>query len=258
MHLVRAHTFTTWRSRTATEPRVCRGRAGTCPRRSNLEGPTVVGTDEFGKTQFPAIAELRLRYMIQVLREAKRTPVEIAEHVWRAGGTNRFGGPNFRVVWGWSRLEWIGGKWRDRDEGGAVLREVVELREEPKYFPRDRWHLERWLPPENYGPRELWEINTVETHDGVRIPALGPYPSLGDWEHCVTIQKPDGGFLGLTLALCEQIVHIIQWADGQPKGKRREAIRAACDRRQKEYESFVDAVLWNEPRFHVQPYVVVA
>ena len=58
--------------------------------------------------------------MIRVLREAKEAPADIQERIARAGGSNRFGEPNFRVVWGWSRLSWIGGRWIDRDQNGNI------------------------------------------------------------------------------------------------------------------------------------------
>ena len=45
--------------------------------------------------------------MIQVTREIHDAPAAIQERVARAGGANRFGEPNFRVVWGGARLAWI-------------------------------------------------------------------------------------------------------------------------------------------------------
>lgn len=194
--------------------------------------------------------------MIRVLRENKKTPDWVEAAVAAAGGLNPFGEPNFRIVWGWSRLGWIGGKWADRDETGVLLREVVELRQEPKYFPHDRWHLERWMPPESFGSPEHWEANTVEAANGIRVPALGPYPSRGDWEHVLTIQTPGGDFLGLTPAICDHIVRAIRWADRQPKAKKREALDDARARQERDHDNFVNSVLWNEPRFHAQPYVV--
>src|ERR1019366_7496654 len=62
--------------------------------------------------------------MNQILRETHDTPAEVARELALAGGLNRFGEPNYRAVWGWSRLDWIAGKWEDRDAGGALLREV--------------------------------------------------------------------------------------------------------------------------------------
>ena len=114
--------------------------------------------------------------MIRILRETHDTPAEVARELTLAGGCNRFGEPNYRAVWGWSRLDWIGGKWEDRDSTGALLREVVELRREPKYTPHNRWHIERWLPPESYGSPEQWHAETIEIENGRSIPALGPYP----------------------------------------------------------------------------------
>src|ERR1700676_2954059 len=54
--------------------------------------------------------------MIQVVRETHRAPASVARRLEIAGGVNRFGRPNYRAVWGWSRLGWIGGKW----EGGGT------------------------------------------------------------------------------------------------------------------------------------------
>ncbi len=124
--------------------------------------------------------------MIHVVRETHDTPETVAHRLERAGGVNRFGEPNYRAVWGWSRLAlaWIGGKFEDRDEHGALLRERVELRWEPKYPAVNRWHIERWLPPEVYGSPRAWYAQTIERENGISIPALGPYPSRGEYEHC--------------------------------------------------------------------------
>src|SRR6266568_3403676 len=69
--------------------------------------------------------------MILVVRETHDTPENVARRLERAGGVNRFGEANYRAVWGWNRLAWIGGKFEDRDEHGALLRECIELRKEP-------------------------------------------------------------------------------------------------------------------------------
>ena len=72
--------------------------------------------------------------MIRILRETHPTPESVAQRLQRAGGMNRFGEPNYRAVWGWNRLTWIGGKFEEHDPAtGSLLREVVELRQEPKY-----------------------------------------------------------------------------------------------------------------------------
>jgi hypothetical protein len=133
--------------------------------------------------------------MIRVIRETHDTPENVAHRLARAGGTNRYGEPNYRAIWGWNRLAWIGGKFEDRDEHGALLRERVELRKEPKYPAVNRWHVERWLPPETYGSPRAWYAQTIERENGISIPALGPYPSRGEYEHCFTLETPRGEFL---------------------------------------------------------------
>lgn len=114
------------------------------------------------------------------------------------------------------------------------------------------------MPPEAYGSPAQWYAQTVESENGIRVPALGPYPTLGEWEHCFTIETPEGEFLGLTPEICDYVVRAIEWAREQPDAKKREAVFRAEERRRKDYDRFVDDVLWNEPRFHAQPYVTVA
>ena len=156
--------------------------------------------------------------MITVLRENKRAPEDVARRLRLAGGINRYGEANYRVVWGWSRLTWIAGKWADRDASGRLLREVLELREAPKYFPHERWHLERWCPPEVYGSPEQWYAQTLEVEGAHSIPALGPYPARGEYEHCFTLEgcarcgaehAPCGRFLALTPSVVEHVARAI-------------------------------------------------
>ena len=196
--------------------------------------------------------------MIQVLRESKRAPIDIADRVSRAGGLNLYGRPNFRVVWGWSRLTWIGGKWTDRDPAtGAVIREVSELRRVPKYMPHDRWHLERWLPPELYGPPDRWYALTIEREDGCSIPALGPFPHEGEYEHCITLQGPRGEFLPLTADAVEWLVRAIEFSRAIPAGHSRRALLDREAKKDTDYESWAYAKLDDAvPAFHAQPFVV--
>lgn len=184
--------------------------------------------------------------LIQVTRETHEAPAAIENRVTRAGGTNRYGEPHFRVVWGGARLAWIGGKWIDRDASGNIIREAVELRRVPKYLPLDRWHVERWLPPESYGSPEEWEAQTTEIEDGIRIAALGPYPSRGDYEHCFTLESTAGEFIPLTVVACDWIVRAVEWARRQPRSHLRGAVAARETRRARDWEQNVDAVLDEE------------
>ena len=180
---------------------------------------------------------------IRVTRETHTAPDAIAERLARAGGTNRFGEPNYRVVWGGSRLTWIGGRWTDRDAHGNVSTETIELRQVPKYLPVDRWHIERWMPPEFYGSPEAWRALTSETEDGIRTEALGPYPSRGDYEHCFTLQSAAGEFMPLSAAACDWIIRAIEWSHRQPRAQKRAALAQRESRRARESDAHADAAL---------------
>ena len=188
-------------------------------------------------------ASLAENTVIKVTRETHAAPEEIAARIARAGGKNRFGEPNFRVVWGASRLAWIGGRWTDRDAHGNALRETIEVRCVPKYFALDRWHLERWMPPESYGSPEIWSAQTTETEDGRRVAALGPYPSRGEYEHCFTLAGPGGEFLPLNGAACDWIVRAVEWSRRQPRGVARGALEGQAEARERAWDCAADEVL---------------
>jgi hypothetical protein len=167
----------------------------------------------------------------------------VEERVAVAGGFNRLGQPNFRVVWGAARLTLVGGRWTDRDAHGNVIRERIELREVPKYLPVDRWHVERWIPPEVYGSRDDWYQRTSEVEDGIRLPALGPYPSRGEYEHCFTLETAAGEFVPLTASACDWVVRAIAWARQQTRGAGRAAIVKRESRRELESDRAISDML---------------
>jgi hypothetical protein len=196
--------------------------------------------------------------MIRVTREVHEVPPAIAERVTRAGGTNWLGEPNFRVVWGGSRLTWLGGHWVDRDTHGNVIRECVELRRVPKYLPTDRWHIELWVPPEAYGSREHWWTQTMESNNGISIPALGPFPSRGEYEHCFTLQTLQGEFLGLTATACDWVVRAVEWARHQSRSARRAAVDQREVRHNVEWDRIADDILSDAtPAFHGQTFLAM-
>jgi hypothetical protein len=182
--------------------------------------------------------------MISVIRETHVAHEDVARELLLAGGRNRFGEANYRAVWGWSRLDWIGGKWEDRDaQTGRLLREVVELRREPKYLPYDRWHIERWMPPESYGSPEAWNAATAEFVGGRNVAALGPYPSRGDYEHCFTLEGPGGEFVQLTAAVARHVARAIECSRGVARAKARAALEERALREERAYDAYADAVL---------------
>ncbi|PYU53011.1 MAG: hypothetical protein DMG48_01875 [Acidobacteria bacterium] len=196
--------------------------------------------------------------MIRVVRETHDTPESVAHRLAGAGGANRLGEPNYRAVWGWNRLAWIGGKFEDRDEHGVLLRERMELRLEPKYPAVNRWHIERWMPPETYGLPPSWYAQTVERENGISIPALGPYPSRGEYEHCFTLEGPHGEFIQLAPTIAEHIARAIEWSRKFPQSAKRRQLYDREGREERSYENWAYGLLDDAvPAFHKQPFVTV-
>jgi hypothetical protein len=182
--------------------------------------------------------------MIQVIRETHEVPADVTLALEIAGGRNGYGEANYRAVWGWSRLDWIGGKWEDRDAvDGALIREVVELRREPKYLPHDRWHIERWMPAETYGSPEDWLAQTREFVGGRSVAALGPYPSRGDYEHCFTLEGPRGEFVQMTPAVARHIARAIEFGRGVAPARKKLALEERSRREDREWDRYAEAAL---------------
>jgi hypothetical protein len=196
---------------------------------------------------------------IVILRETHETPEAVAWRLERAGGINRYGEANYRAVWGWNRLAWIGGKFEERDPAtGSLLREVVELRQEPKYPAANRWHIERWVPPEVYGSPQAWYAQTVEIADGRSVPALGPYPSRGEYEHCFTLEGPQGEFIQLTPTVAEHIARAIERSRQFPRALKRRSLVDREHREERAYEQWAYDMLDEAvPALHKQPFVTV-
>jgi hypothetical protein len=187
------------------------------------------------------------------------TPESVTRSLELAGGKNPFGDPNYRAVWGWNRLAWIGGKFEEHDPAtGSLLREVVELRQEPKYPAVNRWHIEKWVSAEAYGSPRAWYAQTIEVANGRSIPALGPYPSRGEYEHCLTLENAKGQFVQLTATAAEHIARAIERSRNRPRSTSRRSLyerEARAERASDEtsYDILDDAV----PAFHKQPFIAV-
>lgn len=176
-------------------------------------------------------------------REVLTPPRELQERITRAGGRALDGRANFRVVWGWSRLTWIGGKWGDNGP--------IEYRLEPKYLPADRWILEALYDATHYGSPESWARQTRTIIEGKIVEQMGPYPSRGDYEHVVTLHAP------LSPTVCDHLVDLVRFNRGLTKQERRTAIFAEEEQKERDWHSFADSVLSDHPSFHLRPYVTV-
>jgi hypothetical protein len=98
--------------------------------------------------------------------ERLRCPKIFQDRITKAGGLNRYGGANFRLVWG--QTETI----RIATHGGYKNMLVA--------FNKPCWILQRWLPPEAYGTPEIYYAQNYDPETGRQF--LGEYPWRGRYE----------------------------------------------------------------------------
>lgn len=81
-------------------------------------------------------------------------------------GVNRYGGPNFRLIWGQT--------------------DTYDIATHHGYMPRLHgnnqpcWILQRWVAPEMYGTPEVYYALTADKETGLAM--LGEYPEFGRYE----------------------------------------------------------------------------
>jgi len=102
-------------------------------------------------------------------------------------------------------------------------------------------------------------LRVPEIANGRSVPALGPYPERGEYEHCFTLEGPHGEFVQLTATVAEHIARAIEWSRNKSRVARREAVDARADREERAYDEHAYAVLDDTvSALHAQPFVCVA
>lgn len=115
-------------------------------------------------------------------------------------GTNPFGAPRFRVIWGPSATKIVGGFWLDKGKS--------EYRLTPRYGFDPKWILERWQPACEIGSPSQWDAMTI-TPDGFY--SIGPFPSHGRYLHCTTFSTAKGfaGYVPLEPGMVELAARLV-------------------------------------------------
>lgn len=179
-----------------------------------------------------------------------------------AGGMNRFGEPNFRVVWGYNRIIKLHGEWQDVEpakptglfsaKGTAIMTtprvksSVIETREVPKYLPGNCWFLEKWQPPETYGTPEKWHKAGEEVVGASTVDTAGPFPSQGEYELVMPLTidgTPRGQRLPLYPAVVELLVQMIQRSGDFSWSQRRAAILQRMEHEDKQFTQRAESIL---------------
>lgn len=124
-------------------------------------------------------------------------PPDVVRWLRLYGGINRFGEPNYRLVWTGNTTTYRTKQWLDKDDHGNVIRRVFESRECLKYQHasiRERFVLEAWRDPRDidFGDPKLWRSKNTKWVDGRLVEPLGEYPSRGDYVLCGVVVGLDG------------------------------------------------------------------
>lgn len=106
--------------------------------------------------------------------ETRICPPEFQERLTRLFGTNNFGDPLFKVVWGQSEFIRMGNIWRDKKGN-----------ERRGYRDRYKchgtcWMIMRWRSPREYGTPSLFYQETFDDYSGLYM--TGEYPWRGRYE----------------------------------------------------------------------------
>ncbi len=90
------------------------------------------------------------------------------------------------------------------------------------------------------------------------MPALGPYPSRGEYEHCFTLEGPRGEFVQLTATIAEHIARAIEWSRRHPRASSKRSLYDREQRQERTYDAWAYDMLDDAvPAFHRQPFVTV-
>lgn len=98
-------------------------------------------------------------------------PKEYQDRITKVGGTNRYGEPNFKVVWGEAHGTKAGGYWEH--EGFTGYRDIF-LNDTPC------WLLLEWHDPIEYGSPTLWYMDNYDQATGLQT--LGDFPYRGAYQ----------------------------------------------------------------------------
>lgn len=194
----------------------------------------------------------------------RRTPEWTAE-VLEKFGRNHFGVNIYRVVWGESRMEMVGGTWLNRLHGdesnhvthrgrmivdsNPVLSQSAEYRTVPRYPGKERWVLEKWLPC-SYS-RDDWysDSRLVDQQSGLHL--CGPFPEHGDY-HAAYVLEVGGEYIDLTAGVLEYYCRLNEAAREHTDAQRRNAIEDRVMREKRDWENRVDDIFDDsQPAFGV-------
>ena len=113
--------------------------------------------------------------------ERRECPPEFQERLTRAVGLNRYGEPNFIIVWGQSFTYTAGGVWpKPHGDGFFGYRQLMLSNSSPTGKGQPCWMILEWHPPEDYETPGMYYFRNRDDLTGLQV--LGEYPYKGRYE----------------------------------------------------------------------------
>lgn len=195
--------------------------------------------------------------MIPIIGENTKPKVWGGNSVLRAFGLNPYNDYLFRVVWGPSRKWLVGGMWEERIATPSTNLEIeqngrdnyVYRRAEYRWVQKypDKWILERWLSPLQYGGTpESWQM--TQWDEEAKLLTLGPYPERGEYEQCYTFDEEPSA------SAVERVVSMLVYGATYSYAERKQALEAEAAGKHWDWLNKCEAI-WKDSQgaFNNQP-----
>ena len=137
--------------------------------------------------------------------EIRDCPPEYQERLTQMFGVNRFGDPNFKIVW--NQSQFIRTPQLFTDEHNE---ETLGYKDMYQGDGQPCWMIMRWLPPEHYGSPNTYYRNTEDKHTGGYF--VGEYPWEGRYEiaqSLISKEFVDGKMEITHMPLCHFLIDVI-------------------------------------------------
>jgi hypothetical protein len=173
-------------------------------------------------------------------------PKHYQDRINRAGGRNRYGEPNFKLVWSQAFTHRAGGVWpHDRYAG---YREVYLANGSPYPPKHGYWLLLEWTPPEQYGSEAAYYF--LHRDETTGLCSLGPYPHRGRYQVAVKLiwtSFEDNKLViepwSLNSTVIDRLIPVILAGRSDSHLRRREFAEAERIRAERKMDSQIDSLM---------------
>ena len=187
--------------------------------------------------------------------ERRDCPLEFQERLTTAVGTNQYGEPLFKIVWGQSETYTAGGAWPHDHFFG--YRQLMLSNSSPSGRGQPCWMILEWHPAEDYNTDAVYYFENRDDATGLQM--LGEYPYKGRYEiafKLVSQEFRDGKLriqhYHLDGMVLDILIPAIVEAQRMTMKERQRAIREMQEREEKDMDRKVDAI-YNDRRKHILP-----